>query len=417
MSKMKWLLTFGLVFAVMLGGAFAQEEGEEGDDMMMECDAENPVVFGFVVDNSGVGVIFAESQFKGMDMAMADLNAQGGILGRCVEYIWQDSELNASLGATIAEQFVLEDQVDFLVGPTSSGVALAITEIARENQVPVMFHTSNTVQLSTTRWHPYMVQVVPHTTIEARAVAQFAAEQGLGTFATIGPDYSFGRDSFGAFQPRLTELSDAEIVTEQWPALGDADFGPYLSAIEAFAPEGLYSNLWGDQLVNFISTGEEFALFDTLTFFGLLDTDVMKAMGEDMPEGLYGYARAPFYAIDTEAMADFNERHFEMYDEYPSDWAIMLYDGVMALAAAAEEAGSVEGEAVSGALGGLTFDALRGELTIRECDHMANVGEYIGVTSFSEEFNLPIMTDVTFVPAEDVWDSCEEIEAMRAEEE
>jgi len=409
-KKVSFVLVVALLLFSVAGSVFAQDEAS--------CDAENPVLFGFVVDNTGVGAIFAASQFKGMDMAMADLNAEGGILGRCVEYIWQDSELDAARGATIAEQFVLEDEVDFLVGPTSSGVALAVTEIARENEVPVAFHTSNTVQLTTTAWHPYMVQLVPHTTIEARAVAQFAADQGFELFGSIGPDYSFGRDHYAAFEPRLLERAEsAQIITQQWPALSERDMNPFLTALEAQAPDAIYSSLWGDQLVSFISAADEFGLFEEIEFFGLLDTDVLKAMGEDLPEGLFGYARAPFYAIDTEAMASFNERYFAEYDEYPSDWAIMLYDGVLALAAAAETAGSVEGPAVADALGGLTFDALRGELTIRECDHMANVGEYVGVSTQESDFGIPIMTDVSFIPAEELWDSCEDIEAMRAEAE
>lgn len=412
MHKVRLFLVMSLLLAVVAGSVYAQ------DDAAAECNAEDPVLFGFVVDNSGVGVIFAESQFKGIDMAMADVNANGGILGRCAEYIWQDSELDASRGATIAEQFVLEDDVDFLIGPTSSGVALAVTEVARENGVPVAFHTSNSIQLTTTSWHPYMVQLVPHTTIEGRAVAQFAAAQGLTAFATIGPDYSFGRDGFGAFQPRLVEDNpDAEVITEQWPALGEADLVPYITAIEAFGPDALFSNLWGNQLVDFVVAADEFELFETVTFFGLLDTDVLKSMGDDLPEGVFGYARAPFYAIDTEQMADFNERFFEIYEEYPSDWAIMIYDSVLALAAAAEEAGSVDGDAVSEAIPGLMFTGLRGDITIRECDHMANVGEYVGVTTQDSEFGIPIMTDVTFIPAEEVWDSCEDIEAMRMESE
>lgn len=402
-------VVFSLVLLLTLfvtGNTFAQDT--------VECDSDNPVLFGFVVDNSGVGVLFAQSQFKGIDMAMADLNASGGILGRCAEYIWQDSELNASQGATIAEQFVLEDNVDFLIGPTSSGVALAVTEVSRENGIPLAFHTSNSIQLSTTAFNPYAVQVVPHTSIETRAVAQVASELGLTDWATIGPDYSFGRDGFSTFQPRLTELNaDASIITEQWPALGEADLTPYLTAIEALGAEAIFSNLWGDQLVNFISLAEEFDLFSQVTFFGLLDTDVLKTMGEDLPEGLYGYSRAPFYAIDTEQIADFNTRYFETYEEYPSDWAIMIYDAVMALAAAAESAGDVDGDAVSAALDGLTFTALRGELTIRACDHVANAGEYIGTTTQDSEYGIPIMTDIIYVPAEDVWDSCEDIEAMR----
>ncbi len=411
MGKTKVVLVVALLLFSVVGGVFAQDEAT--------CDAENPVLFGFVVDNTGVGAIFAASQFKGIDMAMADLNANGGILGRCAEYIWQDAELDASKGATIAEQFVLEDNVDFLVGPTSSGVALAVTEVARENEIPVVFHTSNTVQLTTTAFHPFMVQVVPHTTIEARAVAQFAAENTeFELWGSIGPDYSFGRDSYGAFEPRLMDAAaSAEIITQQWPALSDRDMNPFLTALEAQAPDAIYSSLWGDQLVTFVGAADEFGLFEETNFFGLLDTDVLKAMGEDLPEGLYGYARAPFYAIDTEAMADFNDRYFAEYDEYPSDWAIMIYDGVMALAAAAEAAESIEGPDVAAALDDLTFSALRGDLTIRACDHMANVGEYIGISTQESDFGIPILTDVTYVPAEDVWDSCEDIEAMRAESE
>lgn len=409
MHKVKLSLLFVLLLALSMSVATSAQDAAA-------CDASDPIVFGFVVDNSGVGVIFAESQFKGMDMAMADLNAMGGILGRCVEYIWQDSELNASQGATIAEQFVLEDEVDFLIGPTSSGVALAVTEVSREYGIPLAFHTSNSIQLSTTAFNPYAVQVVPHTSIETRAVAQVAAELGFNDWATIGPDYSFGRDGFSTFQPRLLELnSDAQIITEQWPALGEADLTPFLTAIEAIGPEAIFSNLWGDQLVNFISLADEFALFDEVAFFGLMDTDVLKAMGEDLPEGLRGYARAPFYAIDTEQMADFNERFFEIYEEYPSDWAIMIYDAVLALAAGAEAAETVEGDAVAAAFDDLTFTALRGDLTIRACDHVTNAGEYIGVITQESEYGLPIMTDIIYVPAEDVWDSCEEIEAMRME--
>jgi branched-chain amino acid transport system substrate-binding protein len=165
--------------------------------------------------------------------------------------------------------------------------------------------------------------------------------------------------------------------------------------------------------VNFVSTADEFGLFEDMAFFGLFDLDFMNAMGADLPEGLYGYARAPFYAIDTDQMRDFNERYFERYEVYPADWAILVYDGVHALAAAAEAAGSVDGDAVAVALDDLTFTALRGDLTVRACDHMTNAGEYIGMGTSESDYGVPIMTDVVYVPAEDVWDDCETIEALR----
>lgn len=402
MRKVTVLVLCMLVVALFAGAAVSAQD--------------EPVVIGFVIDETGVGAIFAEAQVAGLEIALKHLNERGGILGREVSYIKQDAQLDASLASTIAEQMILEDGVDFLLAGTSSGTALAISAVAAEQKVVVAFHTSNSVKLTIDNWHPYMMQLVPHTNIEGRAAAAFLAGQGFSTIATIAPDYAFGRDSWGAFQPRFAEEAPtASIITEQWPPLADRDMNPYLTAIQSNGPEGIYSALWGEQLVTFLQAAEDFGLFDESQFIGLMDTDVMKAMGADMPEGLLGYARAPFYGVDNEAMDAFVAEYLETYNEYPSDWAITVYDSVMALAAAAEAAGSTEGDAVSAQIGGLTFASLRGELTIRECDHMANVGEYVGITSMSEEFGIPVLADVQYIPAEDLWDSCEAIEARRAE--
>jgi branched-chain amino acid transport system substrate-binding protein len=403
-----------LLLTALVGGVVAQNTPYYEDDV---------VLYGFIVDESGIGAIFADSQVKGVEMAIADLNEAGGILGREVQFIRQDSELDAETGTNIARQFIAEDNVDFLLGPTSSGVALAVSEVARENERVIAFHTSNTKALTTTNGHDFMVQVVPHTTIEARAAALYAAANlDFTDYASIGPDYSFGRDSFEAFEPALTANSDAAVISQQWPALSEPDLTPFITAVQNSGAEILYSNAWGAQAVNILQTGNDFGLFEEIQMIGLFDTDFMKAFEgtTDLPEGLYGYARAPFYGIVdengemTEAISAFVDEYVETYDAYPSDWAIMAYDAVMVLAEAAEVAGTTEGPAVAEALGGLTWDSLRGELTIRDCDHMANVGEYVGVTAYSDVYPFPILTDVEFVPAEDVWYTCEEVADFRA---
>lgn len=395
------ILTMGL--GVLSSGVSAQDD---------------PIVLGFVADQTGVGAIFYESQKVGLEVAIDYVNANGGILGREVTFIERDAQLDPAIGADIAREMILEDEVDFLLGPTSSSVALAIAEVAKENEVVVAFHTSNSVAITTTNFNPYIVQLVPNTTIESRAVAQYIANLEQTDWATIGPDYAFGRDSYNTFEPRFLELNpDAEILTSQWPALADRDLAPFITAIQAEAPEALYSILWGEQLVTFVQQANDFDLFSEMQFVGLMDTDFMKAIGDsgDLPEGLVGYSRAPFYGIDTPEMAAFLEAYLEKSGGvYPSDWGIMIYDSVLALKAAAETAGTTEGAAVSAVLGGLTFDSLRGELTIRDCDHMANVGEYVGLTSNDSEYGFPILVDVQYVPAEELWNSCEEIEEMRA---
>lgn len=375
-----------------------------------------PIKIGFVSDQSGIGFLFYQSQLAGLQIALAEINASGGILGRPVEFLSRDSQLRPELGATIARQFVLEDKVDFLLGPTSSSVALAITEIAKENKVIVAFHTSNSVALTTTKGHPYMMQLVPNTTIEARAAARLASSLPHTRWASIGADYSFGRDSFNAFKPRLVELNgQASVINEQWPTLGDRNLNPFITAMQGSAPEAVYSNLWGDQLLTFVQQAEPLGLFEDSTFIGLFDMDVVRQMTSVPGENIYGYARAPFYGVDSDAMNNFVSRHRALAGgQYPADWAIMTYDAVMALKAAAEKAGTTDGEAIAKVLDeGLSFAALRGELTIRPCDRMANVGEYVGKLGMDSRFPFPILTNVQFVPAEELWNSCEEIEEMR----
>ena len=380
------------------------------------------IKIGFIAAISGVGYIFSQSQLAGLKIALDELNAVdadgklvgGGILGLPVEYIVVDSQLKPDVGATLARKLILEDKVDFLLGPTSSSVALAISEVAKEHKVILALHTSNSAAITGASGHPYLVQVVPNTNIEGRAAAQFAATLPFTKWGFIGPDYAFGRDQYGAFAPRLTEANpSASVISEQWPKLADRELTPFITALQSTGPEAIYGNLWGDQLVTFVQQAAPLGVFDETPYMGLFDTDFMKIIGDDLPEGMPGYARAPFYAISTEQMQTFITKHSALTKEFPSDWAIMTYDAVYALKAAAEKAGTTDGDAMATALDDLTFQSLRGELTIRACDHMANVGEYVGTTAIDPAYPFPILTDAQYIPAEEVWDSCEEIAKLR----
>lgn len=380
-------------------------------------DDVKPLKIGFVADQSGVGYLFSVSQIAGLEIAVEEINAAGGILGRPVEFIVRDAQLKADVGATLARQMILEDGVELLLGPTSSSVALAVSAVAKEYKIPIAFHTSNSYALTTTQGHPYLVQVIPNTYMEGRAAARYMSELGYTQWAGIGPDYAYGRDHFAGFSAETVAINpEAVFLTEQWPALGERDLSPFISAVQAVAPEAVYTSLWGDQFVTFVQQAAPLGLLEDSALIGLLDTDFLKAIGADLPDGVYGFSRAPFYAIDTPQMEAFIEKHLEkMEGEYPSDWGILTYDAVYALKAAVEVAGTTEGDAVAAAFDDLTFTSLRGELTIRACDHMANAPDYLGVSTQDTEYGYPIMTDVVQVAAEDVWYTCEEVEALRAE--
>jgi branched-chain amino acid transport system substrate-binding protein len=377
--------------------------------------AADTIRLGFVADISGIGATFYKSQKAAIDMFIEETNAAGGVLGKKLELVVRDAQLKPDIGANMARELILSEKCDFLIGPTSSAVALAVTKVANQFKKIVYFHTSNAEALTTTDFQPYMFQVVPNTGIEGRGIAVAVAKKPQKNFAYIGPDYAYGHDQQKAFAKKLLELKpDAKILETVWVKVGETNYSPYIPTLMAKNPDIMFSSLWGGGLATFIKQAKPYGLFNKVTFCSLFDLDMLRAAGKDMPEGLLGYARCPFYAVDTPQMKEFSKKYYEKYKEWPADWALMAYDGLIALTEAMKKANSTDSEQVVKVIGGLKFKSLRGERYIRAEDHMANVGIYVGTTTKDSKYpDFLIMKDVVEVPAEQAWLSVEEVKKLQ----
>jgi branched-chain amino acid transport system substrate-binding protein len=377
--------------------------------------AADTIRFGWTADMPGVGATFYESQKAALDMFFEETNAAGGVLGKQIELIIRDSKLKPDIGATAARELVLSEKCDFLIGPTSSGVAKAVTNVAKEFKKIIYFHTSNTEDLTTKDFHPYMFQVVPNTGIEGRGISTYLAKSPYKRISFIGPDYAYGHTQWESFQAHLLKLNpDVKILKAVWPKQGETNFAPYIPALMAENPEVIYTNLWGGNLSTFIKQAIPYGLFKKATVTSLFDLDLLRATGHDMPEGLLGYARCAFYAVDTPEMKTFVDKYYKKYNQWPSDWACMAYDGMLAITTAIEKAQSIDSDQVVKALEGMHWKSLRGDRYIRAEDHMANVGIYVGYTAKDPKFkDFLILNKVVEVPAEEVWLSVEEVKKLQ----
>jgi branched-chain amino acid transport system substrate-binding protein len=377
--------------------------------------AADTIRFGWTADMPGVGATFYESQKAALEMFFEETNAAGGVLGKQIELIIRDSKLKPDIGATAARELVLSEKCDFLIGPTSSGVAKAVTNVAKEFKKIIYFHTSNTEDLTTIDFHPYMFQVVPNTGIEGRGISTYLAKSPYKRISFIGPDYAYGHTQWESFQAHLLKLNpDVKILKAVWPKQGETNFAPYIPALMAENPEVIYTNLWGGNLSTFIKQAIPYGLFKKATVTSLFDLDLLRATGADMPEGLLGYARCAFYAVDTPEMKTFVDKYYKKYNQWPSDWACMAYDGMLAITTAIEKAQSIDSDQVVKALEGMHWKSLRGDRYIRAEDHMANVGIYVGYTAKDPQFkDFLILNKVVEVPAEEVWLSVEEVKKLQ----
>jgi branched-chain amino acid transport system substrate-binding protein len=363
---------------------------------------------------SGSIALFGVANQNGAQLAVDQLNEAGGVLGRPVELIVRDDQARPEEGAAIARDLIISEEVDMLLGPVSSGVALAITEISEERKIPFIVHTSNTEALMNAQFQPYMVSVVPNTGMEARAQGVDLADEGFTRWATIAPNYEFGQRQTQTFVDTITgENPEIEIIEQQFPELGEPDYQPFITALLSAEPEAVYSPLFAGDLVSFTRQAANLGFFEQTYFTALYETDALTELGDEVDlTGVRAYSRCPF-TIDTPQMTQFVEDYRAAYDLVPSDWACMAYDAVNLWAQVVEENGSEDADAFSETVGGFEFTSLRGETMIREVDHQAAVPSYIGELVFDEELGFYVYGELTAVPAEEIWLSPEEVEATR----
>ncbi|MEW6185306.1 MAG: ABC transporter substrate-binding protein [Thermodesulfobacteriota bacterium] len=372
------------------------------------------VKIGFITEETGYNFPIALSQKKALEVGLEEINSSGGFLGKKVILIIRDSGSKPEKGAALARDLILRERVDFLLGPTSSEVALAVSRVAREHKKIIGFHASNGDKLTVEQGHRYLFQVIPNTIMEGRALAAFLSQKHFNKFALIGPDNEQGQSLAQAFKKRLSELNPGvQVVREVWTKSGEEDFSFSISTIQSHPPDAIVAFLGSGDLARFLRQGRTAGLFPQVSLIGRFDYDLLKGLGTDMPPNLYGFDRAPFYALSNPQMKAFLKKFRARSGEYPSAWAVTAYDGLMALKRAVEKAKSLETEKVILALKGLQWDSLRGSLSLRPFDHQANSGIYFGLTKKDPRYSFYILKEITYSSGQDLWYTEEEIKALR----
>jgi len=197
-----------------------------------------------------------------------------------------------------------------------------------------------------------------------------------------------------------------------FPRFGNEDFTPFINSIMAAKPDGVLISVWGGDLVNFVRQARNLGFFDRgmqiLITVGAA-TEVLSALREEMPEGVWLGTRYWFGAHDNKINDAFVKAYMERYKTPPSYNAEGAYAAVYALKAAMEKAGSTDPDKVAGALVGLTIQAPNGEITFRKGDNQAVVGPTWGrAAAMSAEHGIRMLKPMRPFKGEEVTPSVEE---------
>ena len=368
-----------------------------------------PIKIGFPIPLSGPTAVYGEPVLKGAELAVSEINAKGGVLGRKLELLSRDSKANADEAVRLARELIIKDNVDFLAGTLTSAEAPAVSTVAKENKIVFIAPTSkSTILTDAAHIHPYIFRVSSNTDVEGLAGATLVARwKDVKTVATIAPDYAYGHDSIAAFKSSLKKLRpDIQIVDEQWPKLGEPDFTAFITAQMGKKPDAVYCSLFAGDFVTFTKEATPrgyFKAIDNRMVDGaeVGTTDEAQALGGDYPYGIisdsydpviWGGSEPPAHKKFIEDLAAFTKA------KYASGWSIVGYQAIYALADGITKAGDTKSDDVAKALLGMTFDTPVGKRAFSAKSHETFAPEYWGVMVKEAAYPFAVMQNPELLP-------------------
>jgi branched-chain amino acid transport system substrate-binding protein len=269
----------------------------------------------FAADSIKVGEIQTYSQLtnftfpyrNGWQLALEEINKAGGVMGKQIEVISRDDQGKPGEAVKVAEELVGKDKVDLLMGTFFSHVGLAVTDFANRNKVLFVAAEPLSDALVWAKGNRYTFRLRPSTYMQAAMLAVDAAKNPAKRWATIAPNYAYGKDAVASFKKVLkAKRPDVEFVAEQWPALFKINAGAEIQALADAKPEAVYNVTFGGDLAKFVREGKLRGFFKNVFMVSLLsgEPEYLDPLKGEAPEGwlVTGY---PWYDIKTPAHTKF----------------------------------------------------------------------------------------------------------------
>ncbi|MDQ2094765.1 ABC transporter substrate-binding protein [Rhodalgimonas zhirmunskyi] len=360
---------------------------------------------------------FTEPYKKGWELAVEQINAAGGVNGKMLEVISRDDTGDPATAIRIAEEMISKDGAVLLFGTFLSNIGLAVSDFAKQKEVLFIASEPLTDALVWSKGNKYTYRLRPSTHMQAAMLAEQAAKLGKKKWATVAPNYAYGKDAVKAFKSELTKLQpDVEFVAEQWPPVFKIDAGSTVRALESAKPDAIYNVTFGGDLAKFVREGSLRYLFEDRAVVSLLsgEPEYLDPLGKEAPEGwiVTGY---PAAQIDTPEHKAFAEAYQAKWGEMPKTGSIVGYNSVLSIKAALEKAGSTDTDALLAAMEGLEVPTSpTGPFMFRAADHQSTMGAYVGKTTVAD--GTPAMTDWAYADGAKYLPSEEEAAKLRPAE-
>lgn len=343
-------------------------------------DGTGPVVVGLSTPLSGPAAGLGESERNGVQLAIDQINADGGVLDdRDLDLSAEDNACNPTDGATSVSKLITQDDAATVIGALCSGVTLAAMPLAARNKVPLVVSTSTSPDITTQSGeggNEYTFRINPSDATLAGALAvHLAAEGEIERLSILAEDSTYGRGGAEAFESSL-EAEGIEVTSVDFVAQGTADFATQISKYRSDGSQAVALYISGADHLSFLRQAAGADLGLPVTGRVELEGDNLEILKDPQFAGsssVYPYSSM----VETPDNQEFVKAYEEEYGSVPSYEAFEGYNAVLVVADAIDRADSADPEAIRDALAETDLPSLTGGTISFDANHQAHDKAFI----------------------------------------
>ncbi len=324
--------------------------------------AQDEIVIGEFASLTGGSASFGQSSHKGTQLAIDELNAAGGVLGRKLKLVTEDDQSLAGQPATIARKLISQDKIVVLLGEVASSKSLEAAPICQQNKIPMISPASTNPKV--TEVGDYIFRICFIDPFQGTVMSKFALGKGFKKVAVltdVKQDYAVGLAEF--FMKHLA-ANGGTIVKEQKYSTGDKDFKAQLTSIKAARPDAIFVPGYYGEVALIARQAKQLGIkVPLLGGDGWVGDSLLKVAGNALDGSFYS---SHFSDEDkAPAVQEFVKKYRAKYGSAPDDMAALGYDSAMILADAIKRAGGTDGPKLRDAIAATKdFKAVTGVITI-----------------------------------------------------
>lgn len=373
----------------------ATEDGKTAD--------EGPIRIGVVTTLSGPYGEIGEEMLDGIEVAVDEANEAGGVLGKKIELVIEDDEVQPDVSIRKAEKMVLEEGIHLFFGSVASSVTLALQENMPQWESLLVTSIPKSVALTESADNSNFFRVNHNDNQDVLTIEHWMKHGDLPyeKFYFLGADYEWGHDLISEMKAIVEEIG-GENLGEEFTPLGTSDYSTVLTNARSKNPDAIIAAYAGGDGAAFLSQVNSFGIVEDgidviITPMG----DSLAKANPELTKGIYGAANY-HHSLDFAKNRSFVEKFEQMHGYKPTNFAGESYAAAWMLFEAIEAANSTNVEDLISVLeDNFTFDSVMGELSVDPETHQVLHPNYIGEFYENGETGQADIRIIHTVPTED----------------